>query len=169
MIRKTLIIISFLLAVMAVTLWVRSYFRSIYISHSSANTFVYVFSDVGHFALSIDDRQSTGLHHWTADWSFPSDGVVADFTFKEMSYYRQICGFAYAYAKPIRAGRIQATYLLTLPHWFIALFFATYPTIAFIRGPYRRYRRRKNGLCLKCGYNLTGNVSGVCPECGEQI
>jgi len=22
------------------------------------------------------------------------------------------------------------------------------------------------GHCLKCGYNLTGNVSGVCPECG---
>jgi len=24
-------------------------------------------------------------------------------------------------------------------------------------------------LCVDCGYNLTGNVSGVCPECGEQI
>ena len=22
------------------------------------------------------------------------------------------------------------------------------------------------GHCQKCGYNLTGNVSGVCPECG---
>ena len=21
-------------------------------------------------------------------------------------------------------------------------------------------------VCRKCGYNLTGNVSGVCPECG---
>jgi hypothetical protein len=26
-----------------------------------------------------------------------------------------------------------------------------------------------NGLCKKCGYNLTGNVSGVCPECGNPI
>jgi hypothetical protein len=24
-------------------------------------------------------------------------------------------------------------------------------------------------LCWKCGYNLTGNVSGRCPECGESI
>ena len=24
-------------------------------------------------------------------------------------------------------------------------------------------------LCHKCNYNLTGNVSGVCPECGEQV
>ena len=28
---------------------------------------------------------------------------------------------------------------------------------------------RKQGLCLKCGYDLTGNVSGVCPECGESV
>jgi hypothetical protein len=24
-------------------------------------------------------------------------------------------------------------------------------------------------LCGKCGYNLTGNVSGVCPECGTPV
>ena len=24
-------------------------------------------------------------------------------------------------------------------------------------------------VCLKCGYNLTGNVSGRCPECGRPI
>lgn len=23
--------------------------------------------------------------------------------------------------------------------------------------------------CLKCGYSLTGNVSGICPECGEEV
>lgn len=25
------------------------------------------------------------------------------------------------------------------------------------------------GHCQKCGYDLTGNTSGVCPECGERI
>jgi len=25
------------------------------------------------------------------------------------------------------------------------------------------------GHCQTCGYNLTGNVSGVCPECGETM
>jgi hypothetical protein len=28
-------------------------------------------------------------------------------------------------------------------------------------------RSKKAGHCLECGYNLTGNVSGVCPECGS--
>ena len=23
--------------------------------------------------------------------------------------------------------------------------------------------------CQACGYNLTGNISGVCPECGETV
>jgi predicted RNA-binding Zn-ribbon protein involved in translation (DUF1610 family) len=24
-------------------------------------------------------------------------------------------------------------------------------------------------FCLTCGYNLTGNVSGICPECGSIV
>ena len=30
-------------------------------------------------------------------------------------------------------------------------------------------RRPPTGHCQRCGYDLTGNVSGVCPECGEGI
>jgi len=26
--------------------------------------------------------------------------------------------------------------------------------------------RLRRGLCRSCGYDLTGNASGVCPECG---
>jgi len=33
---------------------------------------------------------------------------------------------------------------------------------------YRR-RMRKLNLCLQCQYDLRGNASGVCPECGETI
>jgi len=29
-----------------------------------------------------------------------------------------------------------------------------------------RGRRRAAGLCEQCAYDLTGNASGVCPECG---
>ena len=32
-----------------------------------------------------------------------------------------------------------------------------------------RRERRPAGLCRKCGYDLTGNVSGVCPECGKGV
>lgn len=31
------------------------------------------------------------------------------------------------------------------------------------------HRRRRLGRCLRCGYDLTGNTSGVCSECGLSI
>lgn len=37
----------------------------------------------------------------------------------------------------------------------------------FLRGPARREELKKAmGYCQSCGYNLYGNVSGICPECG---
>ena len=32
-----------------------------------------------------------------------------------------------------------------------------------------RTRRRGVGKCAQCGYDLTGNVSGTCPECGMRL
>ena len=28
--------------------------------------------------------------------------------------------------------------------------------------------QRLRGLCVSCGYDLTGNAGGVCPECGSE-
>jgi hypothetical protein len=33
----------------------------------------------------------------------------------------------------------------------------------------RLWQRPANGHCHACGYDLTGNVSGVCPECGTPV
>jgi|GEM_PF-6121638 len=30
-------------------------------------------------------------------------------------------------------------------------------------------RRIKRGFCAACGYDLRGNISGICPECGEAV
>jgi len=67
----------------------------------------------------------------------------------------------------IRTPRGEA--LVHFPLWAPVLLFVIYPTIAFVRSPVRRRRRRKKGLCLKCGYDLTGNVTGICPECGNPL
>jgi hypothetical protein len=43
---------------------------------------------------------------------------------------------------------------------------------ASIRTIFRRKRaawRMRYGLCARCGYDLTGNLSGRCPERGEQV
>jgi hypothetical protein len=51
------------------------------------------------------------------------------------------------------------------PVWSVLLLALIYPCIKAIRY-IRRSLRPKPGHCHHCGYNLTGNVSGVCPECG---
>jgi hypothetical protein len=41
--------------------------------------------------------------------------------------------------------------------------------LALFVGAYRRDTRERRyaaGLCGHCGYDLTGNISGVCSECG---
>ena len=51
-----------------------------------------------------------------------------------------------------------------VPMWipFLALAIPTYIL-------WRRDRRKPEGCCQQCGYDLTGNESGVCPECGTKI
>ena len=40
----------------------------------------------------------------------------------------------------------------------------------FVHLPARRYVERiDNYQCLHCGYSLTGNASGFCPECGSIV
>lgn len=55
-----------------------------------------------------------------------------------------------------------------LPDWCLAAILAGLHGFA-IRGMVRRIRQRRDGLCLVCSYDLTGNVSGRCPECGTVI
>jgi hypothetical protein len=51
------------------------------------------------------------------------------------------------------------------------LAFSLYPTIVLAKSSrrWRQMRRRKRGLCIACGYDLTGNTSGVCPGCGTEF
>jgi hypothetical protein len=51
---------------------------------------------------------------------------------------------------------------VALPCWFLFVL-AAIPTGLAWRIDRRRYR---TGHCQRCGYNLTGNVSGRCSECG---
>ena len=53
--------------------------------------------------------------------------------------------------------------------WIPTVLLGAWPVIALVRGPLRRRRRRKRGLCMTCGYNAAGNTSDVCPECGNPV
>jgi len=55
--------------------------------------------------------------------------------------------------------------LVVVPLW-MSLGLVGVPTVVLW---WRDRRRIPPGHCRKCGYNLTGNVSGVCPECGTAV
>ena len=54
---------------------------------------------------------------------------------------------------------------LIVPLWLPALLLAIPTAFLF----YRDRRRPGPGHCQKCAYDLTGNVSGTCPECGKAV
>jgi len=63
------------------------------------------------------------------------------------------------------AVRRSIIFSMFVPFWCVA------PVVV---GPtaylwWRDRRRIPPGYCQKCGYNLTGNVSGRCPECGSPV
>jgi hypothetical protein len=54
-----------------------------------------------------------------------------------------------------------------VPFWFVVVLASVLPILRLlvvIRGV-----GKSSACCMVCGYNLTGNTSGVCPECGTAI
>lgn len=62
---------------------------------------------------------------------------------------------------PIIAGRVP----LAIPLWMP---FCTALVASWLLSR-RAHPRPKVGTCANCRYDLTGNITGVCPECGAPI
>jgi hypothetical protein len=77
----------------------------------------------------------------------------------------------YGWSDAVQVGN-ATRYRAEIPSWEPIGIFAIYPSLALsgvILRHRRRRQRRARGLCLSCGYDLTGNVSGTCPECGRAV
>jgi|GEM_PF-3343719 len=59
----------------------------------------------------------------------------------------------------------------TLGHLFVNIVYwsALFSLISWLRFKWRRRGAADEPLCDACGYNLTGNTSGICSECGTVI
>jgi hypothetical protein len=60
---------------------------------------------------------------------------------------------------------VPALQSMSLPLW-MPLVLVAVPTAVLW---WRDRRRVPPGHCQRCGYDLTGNTSGICPECGSSV
>ena len=57
------------------------------------------------------------------------------------------------------------------PGWVVILLLSLLPLARVLIFVQRRVSclRQRESDCPRCGYDLTGNVSGACPECGRNM
>jgi len=74
------------------------------------------------------------------------------------------------YEDHITCGGSGASSLrIIVSSWTLIFFTACYPIIFLILSYRRRVNRDALQPCFRCGYDLQGNASGTCPECGTSI
>ena len=66
--------------------------------------------------------------------------------------------------KPVSYSLPLGVHRFRMPFW-IPVVLVGLPTVFL----WLKDRRISPYHCQRCGYNLTGNVSGICPECGKPI
>jgi hypothetical protein len=80
-------------------------------------------------------------------------------------------------ARPLRSsfllsskpqGPYQVTWII-FPLWLPTGMLTIGCTAPVLRRPAQRWWRKRKGWCLECGYDLTGNRSGRCSECGTRF
>jgi hypothetical protein len=146
----------------SVVLSLESELRAVVITISARQAEVAVFNAAGKetslFISAMDIWEQTNVHkRYAQEWR--DDPVL----YNNLRHLLHGNGFFID-----RRGRFSpAVFTAGCPPWFLVLLFGFYPASAFIVRFMRLRRRRKRNQCIHCGYNLTGNVSGICPECGR--
>ena len=185
MIRKTIIVVLTLLIIVTSVAWATSYRDVGSVFPERSDVYTYSWDWHNHFYFtSLDGWLRVGAMRRTGIGLLPRRTVIDEVTIWIMvnpflvkpstltsvlnspdSHFLKGVVRTYNASIP-RSHNITA---IAVPHWLVCVVLLLFPAIAFIRGPLRRWRRHRKGVCLKCGYNLEGNVSGVCSECGIAI
>ena len=146
--RKRLKVIGLLLCLMMLALWVFSVmFVSSYVAPRGQWAIGIV---MGRISFKADSQLN--IPGWTCRLLYPHWKVVLP--------ERQ-----WTVAEHYLAFGLRDKYLsrLQIPAWLLVVAVGIPTGILWWRD-----RRPKAGFCKTCKYDLTGNVSGTCPECGTE-
>lgn len=185
---NALTVLSLLLCVATVALWVRSYrvtSLGIVACYSCADRYtqhvVSVLTRRGRFEWGYSGlrivREEVVVPHgridrgWS-DWNPTKyDDFEAALRMPPCAHRGRFAGVPWGWERESSAAsasgpggwssRVEAI----VPCWLAAVVTVAFPAVR-LRNV---FRRRRVGHCTDCGYDLTGNVSGVCPECGTKV
>lgn len=131
---------------------------------------------VGNHYITVDIQTHDAVYASTWEYTFDvkkalqSDRPFIRFSWDNWTYFSaETVGydgkqFAVArtrfFNQPGLHGLGMSRYLVKCPYWFVICVCSILPM------RWMMLRRVPPGHCARCGYNLTGNTSGVCPECG---
>lgn len=132
---------------------------------------VYTYSLLWTAAISFGPVKSEWNHDMVQGWLIccsPSTGKkqalasVHDTYFVSNVSFQGISRFGLGIPLRFSLGSVQVT---AIPLGSLLLFTGMFSVATWVA----RRRSIPAGSCVRCGYNLTGNVSGVCPECGAVV
>jgi hypothetical protein len=155
---NALTVLSLLLCVATAVLWVRGYWLEEgyarltpeprdYIQVSARDACLWLYRNRGAPAAADTAR---GTFHYRTFQGNPDGGSP-------------VLGFSFT--------RRTSRWRLGIPCWCVCGLSLALPAVRSRAAWRARCARRREcaGRCRHCSYDLTGNVSGVCPECGMEI
>ena len=156
-------VLSLVLMVATAALWLRSYY-------GTDDAYVTFFSRtaVGQFH-SFDELRLQGsggaiFFRSTRGWASPRAAVEYGYFYvqpRELPWMVSRSGFCWIKGDSLD-GAFHQTFV-AVPFWLAFAVTSVFPALYLVRK-----RNNHDPLRCHCGYNLTGNVSGICPECGSK-
>ena len=172
-----LTLLSLLLCATFLALWVRSHFRTDSVSHARF-TPIEGGAHVTQWSATVPKgtvqagwrsqrlRTTAGPAHFRyGGWEWEANGPVDPrFPRGDGVTIANRLGFAWGgQISPAADGYSGRSQYIAFPLWAAVLVLGLVPAAR----AWRRMRRVPGGHCAGCGYDLRGNESGVCPECGR--
>jgi hypothetical protein len=159
-----LTLVSLLLCVAAAALWVRAHFVSDVVGYSRR--------EGGHIvSRSLFTGYSVVGYTWSTDVLRTGSSARAQWFYSSRNPGRpfhsrvlpDVVEWGELHSPP---GTPPSEVHYTVPLWMFVVAFGAAPAVRLQRAA-RGRRLARLGRCPRCAYDLTGNLSGVCPECGR--
>ncbi len=164
MLRRALTILSLIGLLFSVGLWGATYYRIQYwgrhhgaIALGTGCVTIYAYGPMDR-TPQVNEWQSEGFDGFSTVWipRISASSTVTRFGASSVTQH------LFYYASPVGG------WIVVIPLWLPTMAFIGVGGVPLVRTSHRRRKRKKLGLCVKCGYDLRGSKER-CPECGTEF